>query len=506
MQIQSTNLFFRLTYRFLDYTPFISPVKNLTDIFIKTIVRPEINSHASSYTQHLMSKTKTECTGLAVALGTVSALICFLAFKVLMKDSKVPDIEKREASLTERESNLSKREATLAAKQKDKQVDELGTVQNSDSRLKEDPETCLLKQKAERGDVEAMVQLGNRYSDIKKGSDFVQAARWFQKAASKNSVEGQIQLATLQFKGYGLPQDTKSAIENLSQLATAKNIRATRVLGRLLSYPDNLKWLKLGADLTDVECIYEYSLALKNQIPVPTGEIIKNLRTAHQLKHPLAATRLRELAESIEKGPFKNGESFFYLAVIYNALADEAKAESALQKSAEASYPYALTEYGKLCLKKNRLMEAFQWFREALRLNLTQEEATKGLNLILQRFKNLPREQEPDARTCYVLGLVAMELKDLEEGKRYFAKAASKDDYYGLLAYAYTYRGVDQVKQCEELLNRAKKLPEVIGKADKEKEIERILEAIQSWPNNPHPNQSSPYSILHEYREVAYVL
>ena len=80
MQVQPNSNRLALFYQVLDFTPVISPLKNLTEIFIKA-VKPKLFSPTSSYGFHMHNKTFQRCAVLTVGLSAVTALIAFAFYK-----------------------------------------------------------------------------------------------------------------------------------------------------------------------------------------------------------------------------------------------------------------------------------------------------------------------------------------------------------------------------------------------------------------------------------------
>lgn len=83
------------------------------------------------------------------------------------------------------------------------------------------PNVSELRAKAESGNVEAQVTLGQLYA---KGegvtNSYTEAAQWYQRAAEKGNAEAQAALGELYEAGQGVPKDIKMALDYYQRAAT----------------------------------------------------------------------------------------------------------------------------------------------------------------------------------------------------------------------------------------------------------------------------------------------
>ncbi|MBI4535435.1 MAG: sel1 repeat family protein, partial [Ignavibacteriae bacterium] len=97
----------------------------------------------------------------------------------------------------------------------------------------------MLTQKANAGDVLAQHELGIRYF-VGRGfkADTLKAGYWIQKAAGRNLIPAQYNLAILQYNGWGVAWNPFDAFRNFLYCAEEKTVEADYVLGQFFS--DNL--------------------------------------------------------------------------------------------------------------------------------------------------------------------------------------------------------------------------------------------------------------------------
>jgi hypothetical protein len=87
---------------------------------------------------------------------------------------------------------------------------------------------------AEKGDAEAELKIGLRYTSIARGvKDDRIAVKWFEKAAHHNQVEAQYRYGLALLKGQGIVQDYKTAFYWLEKAAQQGHAQAQSTLGEM---------------------------------------------------------------------------------------------------------------------------------------------------------------------------------------------------------------------------------------------------------------------------------
>lgn len=111
----------------------------------------------------------------------------------------------------------------MAVNQQTKVVSSVETVSNDQ-----------IKSLAEKGDAEAELQMGLRYTSIAWGiKDDKIAAQWFEKAARKDQVEAQYRYGLALLEGQGVVQDYKTAFYWLEKAALQGHAQAQSTLGEM---------------------------------------------------------------------------------------------------------------------------------------------------------------------------------------------------------------------------------------------------------------------------------
>jgi len=82
--------------------------------------------------------------------------------------------------------------------------------------VREDHYEENLKRDAVGGDLDAQVELCYLYESLESGPQYEDAVRFYLLAADQGSVKAYRALAKLHFHGFGLPQDSKSALNYLA--------------------------------------------------------------------------------------------------------------------------------------------------------------------------------------------------------------------------------------------------------------------------------------------------
>ncbi len=89
-----------------------------------------------------------------------------------------------------------------------------------------------LRKKAEAGDVDAQVELGNKYALGVGGvsRNIPEAAKWIRMAAEKGNADAQNKFAIMNEGGYGVPRDPKAAVSWFEKAAQQGNTNAEQRL------------------------------------------------------------------------------------------------------------------------------------------------------------------------------------------------------------------------------------------------------------------------------------
>jgi TPR repeat protein len=147
-----------------------------------------------------------------------------------------------------------------------------------------------LKQRAERGDVKAMVELGGRYARAPV-PDYAQAFQWLRRAADLGDAGAMFSVAVMYRAGAGVAMDKAESLVWLNRAAQAGNLNAINTLGRIYALgegvPQNaataLKWFHLAADKGDTGAMMKIADIYFNGrggTPVDYAETVKWIRMA----------------------------------------------------------------------------------------------------------------------------------------------------------------------------------------------------------------------------------
>ena len=130
----------------------------------------------------------------------------------------------------------------------------------------------FLRQRAEKGDVQAQSELGSTYEFLKR--DYAEALKWYRMAAEQGSTAAEHGLAEMYFEGKGVTKDYAEAARwygcpkpSIQALATCKEIKYKDLPQQALDLLTQMKcdagalWLGAAVDL-DGDGEPEYELAL----------------------------------------------------------------------------------------------------------------------------------------------------------------------------------------------------------------------------------------------------
>ena len=102
-------------------------------------------------------------------------------------------------------------------------------------------ELKTLRQKAEKGNAEAQLELGNRYyKGYGVARDYKKSVYWTKKSAEKGISDAQYALAIFYGAGTGVPKDLKKALYWLEKSASQENMYAQFQLGGMYFFGDGV--------------------------------------------------------------------------------------------------------------------------------------------------------------------------------------------------------------------------------------------------------------------------
>ncbi len=108
----------------------------------------------------------------------------------------------------------------------------VNSVRKAAQEAAEAQETAEIRKVAEQGDVDAQIQLGDRYAKgIGVTEDLEQAFLWFRKAAEQDNALAQFVLGKSYAYGHGVPKDVAQAVVWFRKAADQGNVDAQTELG-----------------------------------------------------------------------------------------------------------------------------------------------------------------------------------------------------------------------------------------------------------------------------------
>ena len=166
----------------------------------------------------------------------------------------------------------------------------------------------LLKQAAERGDVDAQIKLGSCYYEGKNGVElsYTEAIKWFRKAAEQGNAEAQIMLAYCFENGKGVEKNYSETIKWCRMAAEQGNIQAQFKLAVLYSANDvndqanqkeEIKWYRFAAEQGHAQAQLMLGLCffLGNGVEKNIDEALKWIRLSASQGNKEAKDTLRKL-------------------------------------------------------------------------------------------------------------------------------------------------------------------------------------------------------------------
>jgi TPR repeat protein len=176
-----------------------------------------------------------------------------------------------------------------------------------------------LRAKAEQGEAQAQFQLGTLYA---KGegvtNSYVEASKWFGRAADQGNAEARLALGELYEAGQGVPKDVGQAMSLYRQAAEQGSTRAQYTLGFLYEagrgVPQNqveaANWFKRAAEHGDA--LSQYDLGQRFELGVGVSidrtEALKWFVLAARQGQPDAASRRDKLKKSMTRSEISEAE------------------------------------------------------------------------------------------------------------------------------------------------------------------------------------------------------
>ncbi len=113
----------------------------------------------------------------------------------------------------------------------------------------------VIKLRAEQGDAEAELNLGNLYSSCEIGKSD-EAVKWYRRAAEQGNARAQFLLGVLAKAGNGVPEDDREAMKWYKLAAEQGDVHAQTSLGNMYAdgegVPEDdreaVKWYRLAAE------------------------------------------------------------------------------------------------------------------------------------------------------------------------------------------------------------------------------------------------------------------
>jgi TPR repeat protein len=139
-----------------------------------------------------------------------------------------------------------------------------------------------LQSKAEAGDAKAQAQLGQLYA---KGegvtNSYVEAAKWFRRAADQTNSDGLLGLGELYEAGQGVPKDMNQAVTLYRQAAELGNPNGQYTLGFLYeagrgvrqSHSEAAKWYQRAAEQGQALAQYDLGQRYNLGVGVPADKV-----------------------------------------------------------------------------------------------------------------------------------------------------------------------------------------------------------------------------------------
>jgi uncharacterized protein len=188
--------------------------------------------------------------------------------------------------------------------------------------LGEQPDTQALMARAQKGEPEAEVALGNA---AREGKKFDLARIWYLSAARHGSARAQYYLGRIYRDGEGVPIDEKQAVKWLHHAASGGYVRAQIDLGSMFvggrevkeNYAEATRWWRMAAAKGDVDTQWKLGLmyAAGDHVRQDYAEAAKWFRLAASQGDPHAQHSLGQMYLAGDGVPRVNDEALFWLTL-----------------------------------------------------------------------------------------------------------------------------------------------------------------------------------------------
>ena len=270
-----------------------------------------------------------------------------------------------------------------------------------------------IKAKAEKGDVDAQYDLGNRYATGEGvAKDAVEAVKWYRKAAEQNLAEAQYCLGICYANGEGVAKDAveavkwwrKAAGQNLAEAQYNLGVSYATGEGVAKDEVEAVKWYRKAAEqnCAPAQCNLGLCYANGRGVTQDAAEAVKWYRKAAEQNNPTAQYNLglcyykgegvtKDEVEAVKwyrKAAEQNlAEAQYFLGLCYDTgrgvAKDEVESVKWYRKAAEQNYAKAQFFLG-LCYAKGEgvekdAAEAVTWYRKAAEQGFAQAQHNLGL-------------------------------------------------------------------------------------------------------------------------------
>jgi len=280
---------------------------------------------------------------------------------------------------------------------------ELGFIYEEGRGVRQDHAAAVkwYRKAAEQGLAKAQFKLGLRYS-IGLGvlEDTEEALKWQRKAAEQGDPDGQAALSVMYGKGHGVPQDDREMIKWLQKAAVQGHAMAQSSLGTMYingrgvqqNYTEAVKWVRKAAEQGYIEAQYNLGLMYDEGLGVPkdSEKAIKWYRKAAEQGYEGAQVNLsfvylqgRGVEQNLEEGYFWLGiRNDPRLAELRQALSQELTPQQ--RERVEARLRDARQQQEKVEMQ----------FRESWHKAITGKDAEEqyGLGLLYLRGVEIPAD------------------------------------------------------------------------------------------------------------------
>jgi TPR repeat protein len=271
-------------------------------------------------------------------------------------------------------------------------------------------DTLALIPERVNAETEGWVEKGNRYFDSasrddnnNSKSDYIEAVKWYRKAAERNHVKAQCSLGYCYVYGWGVAEDEAEAVKWFQKSAESGHADAQRWLGDFYGltqdYLSAIKWYRKGAEQGDFSCQRELGDFYHDGKGVPKDyiEAVKWYRKAAEQNLSTAQCALGCC--------YRDGQG---------VTQDYGEAVKWFRLSADNGWAMAQYNLG-LCYEGGKgvvqdYKQAVHWYRKAAEQGFSDAQESLG--------------------ACYANGKAAMDIEDAVDAYKY-VKLAEEKGYAG---------------------------------------------------------------------------